>query len=216
MKTKLNIFCILILAVIVVGAMNSSFSFQSGFNAARRQNPLQGEQVDRQDMVTTPNSVTLIPVASKRMALTVKNEVNGKDIKVWPTQMYVDGDIADVPLPIAVASILAVVGVGLWLMTLVAFIIFIVNINHDRVIERQNVKMLRLAGIGLTVYGLMDTLISFLTSLHVAGQFAVKGYSVNYWDTICFTPIMFGMIAFVAAQVFAITLKMKEEQDLTI
>ena len=50
----------------------------------------------------------------------------------------------------------------------------------------------------------------------MSGQFRVSGYATDYFSYVSVLELSIGMVALIAAEIFAIGLKMKEEQELTI
>ena len=56
----------------------------------------------------------------------------------------------------------------------------------------------------------------FLSFHNVEKVFSVTGYSLSMADMVHITSLVLGISALIVAEVFAIGLKMKEEQELTI
>lgn len=59
-------------------------------------------------------------------------------------------------------------------------------------------------------------LLAFLSFHNVEKVFSVTGYSLSMADMVHITSLVLGISALIVAEVFAIGLKMKEEQELTI
>ena len=57
---------------------------------------------------------------------------------------------------------------------------------------------------------------AYLTLCSLREVFALEHYALDLPDTVNITTLMLGLVALIVAEVFAIGLKMKEEQDLTI
>ena len=57
---------------------------------------------------------------------------------------------------------------------------------------------------------------AFLSFYNVGKVFSVTGYSLSMADMVHITSLVLGLSALIVAEVFAIGLRMKEEQDLTI
>ena len=89
--------------------------------------------------------------------------------------------------------------------SIVAFIRFILNVNRDKVFVWKNVSLMRWAGWGLLVYCLGAIVIR----LYTTGSFCET--FLDHGDRLC-TCIFY----LIVAEAFAIGLKLKEEQDLTI
>lgn len=98
-----------------------------------------------------------------------------------------------------IAVILAAIG------SFVCFLRFILNVNQNNVLTGENVNLLRLTGIGLliiTVFVLCSTL------------WEGENFAVAFDETIGL--MIFSVFNLIVAEAFAIGLKLKEEQELTI
>ena len=85
------------------------------------------------------------------------------------------------------------------------FVRFILNVNRDKVFVWDNVILLRITGLGLLVAGLFAAVDEFLHG---------SGFTQVYEDYI--DVLLFCVFNLIVAEVFAIGLKLKLEQDLTI
>ncbi len=91
------------------------------------------------------------------------------------------------------------------IVSFVCFLRFILNVNQNNVLTGENVNLLRLTGIGLliiTVFVLSSTL------------WEGENFAVAFDETIGL--MIFSVFNLIVAEAFAIGLKLKEEQDLTI
>ena len=82
---------------------------------------------------------------------------------------------------------------------------FILNVNRDKVFVWQNVALLRWAGWGLLIPYIIIIVSELLN--HVP----IRQIYIEDSDS-----LIFGVFCLIMAEVFAIGLKLKEEQDLTI
>ena len=96
-----------------------------------------------------------------------------------------------------------IIFVGLY--ALACFIRFIRNVNRDQVFTWENVSLLRWSGWGLL--GIEVAMIIFD---------AIEGFSFSYIYQEDTNDLIFGVFILIVAEAFAIGLKLKEEQDLTI
>ena len=85
------------------------------------------------------------------------------------------------------------------------FFRFILNVNRNEVFVWDNVLMLRLTGICLMVVVLLISLNELLN-----GNTFTEVYN-DYFDM-----LIFCMFSLIVAETFAVGLRLKEEQDLTI
>ena len=91
------------------------------------------------------------------------------------------------------------------IVSFVCFLRFILNVNQNNVLTGENVNLLRLTGVGL----LIITVFSLCSTLWEGENLAValdKNIGL----------MIFSVFNLIVAEAFAIGLKLKEEQDLTI
>ena len=91
------------------------------------------------------------------------------------------------------------------LVSFISFIRFILNVNRNKVFVWENVNLLRLTACGLMILAVVatcDELYSGCSFVDVYEHF--------------FDAFLFGVFNLIIAEVFAVGLKLKEEQDLTI
>ena len=103
--------------------------------------------------------------------------------------------------------ILAIVVVYFGIRSFVSFIRFILNVNRDKVFVWENVRLLRWTGGGLLI-----------AVLSISIHDAIEHIPLEkiYHDYAPMSDLTFGVFCLIVAEVFAIGLKLKEEQDLTI
>lgn len=87
----------------------------------------------------------------------------------------------------------------------VCFIRFILNVNRNKVFEWDNVLMLRITGLGLLLFALLGS-----------AEELLSGVSLERVYDDFFEILIFCVFNLMVAETFAIGLKLKEEQDLTI
>ena len=90
------------------------------------------------------------------------------------------------------------------------------SINKSDIFNWKNVRRLRRLGILLIIGFVCTFLLAFLSFHNVEKVFSVTGYSLSMADMVHITSLVLGISALIVAEVFAIGLKMKEEQELTI
>ncbi len=215
MKKKLNLFCLLIFAVIVCDVLSMSNVFIAGFSSGMRHGAEK-----RNITETNPCNycyISLVPEEmSQATAQTITDKAGGKEQQAWPTQLIVPtGERMGVFAAIFKLVYTLAFGV-LALAALVAFVCFVRNANRDDIFTRKNIRLLRVVGWCLFAAGTIVTADGFY-DIHMARQaFSLGGYVVDYGSAADFTNIIFGLFTLVIAEAFAIGLRMKEEQELTI
>ena len=91
------------------------------------------------------------------------------------------------------------------IVSFVCFLRFILNVNQNNVLSGENVNLLRLTGVGL----LINTVFVLCFTLWEGENLAVA------FDK-AIGLMIFSVFNLIVAEAFAIGLKLKEEQDLTI
>ena len=94
---------------------------------------------------------------------------------------------------------------GAAVVSFICFFRFILNVNHNKVFEWDNVLLLRITGWGLLAFALLGS----------AGEMC-DGISLEKVYDDFFEILIFCVFNLIVAETFAIGLKLKEEQDLTI
>ena len=107
--------------------------------------------------------------------------------------------------PSFLAIITGLVAVVAAIGAFACFFRFILNVNRNEVFVWDNVLMLKLTGIGL-----------LLAALIASGHELFSGCSFTDVYDNYFGVLMFSVFNLIVAEVFAVGLKLKEEQDLTI
>lgn len=111
---------------------------------------------------------------------------------------------------------LAWVLVAFSVYVLVSFIRFIRNVNQEKIFHWDNVRLLRKMGWSLLLVYLVNILFVWLSYWDASQSLELEHYTLNYSHFLSDPMLLEGAIALVAAEVFAIGLRLQEEQDLTI
>ena len=104
-----------------------------------------------------------------------------------------------------IVYLFAFVVIAAAIVSFVCFLRFILNVNQNNVLTGENVNLLRLTGVGL----LIITVFALCSTLWEGENFAVA-FDKNIG------LMIFSVFNLIVAEAFAIGLKLKEEQDLTI
>lgn len=215
MKTKLNIFCLLIFAVIIVDILMATdlmFSgMVSGYKSAKHTQETNTESVDGYRVVSLiPNEITW------RNAITITDSATNKSYKAWPTQINLPIEDSSGTAGSILSIIIGIAIMVSGIITLVSFIRFVLNINRNKIFTRKNTRYLKRIGWCMVIIGLLAT-IKYCNDVYAATQtFSLTGYTIGYSDAVYTGTILFGLFSLVMAESFSIGLKMKEEQELTI
>lgn len=91
------------------------------------------------------------------------------------------------------------------LVSFLSFIRFILNVNRNKVFVWENVNLLRLTAYGLIIVAVVATCDELSTGCSFAEVYE------HFFDA-----FLFGVFNLIVSEVFAVGLKLQEEQDLTI
>ena len=100
-------------------------------------------------------------------------------------------------------------------MIIYNFIKIIVSVNKSVIFAWINVRRLRRIGLGFIIVFIADAIISIYGSNVIEGMISLSDYSIIK-ETFSIRVLIDGMTAFIAAEIIAVGLRLKEEQDLTI
>lgn len=211
MKTKLNIICVLLFAVLLASMIGGFFLAKVGFNSSA----VEASPTSPEDMlpVADVGLVNVMPIADRRTALKVTNELTGEQVCVWPTQMYVEkaAEQAGASGGGSLGLLLSVVAVVAGLFSLLAFIRFVIQVNRGAIVNKRNVSLLNICGACLLAYGVLATIVNLYVEWGETQLFRLANYATNPVEGIEFTPMLLGLVALVVAQVLGMAQKMKED-----
>lgn len=215
MKKKLNLFCILIFVVlafdmfIVLDVMFTGAVSGYGTAGGAGVKP-RGKLYDYVTLSLLPTEVT------DRTAKTVGPGSGGREYMAWPTQLMVPAGSCRTALSEPLAITGGVVSFVLGIVALTSFVCFVRNVNRREIFTRKNTAYLRRIGWCTIGAGALMTL-HYCYDMYVAQRaFRLDGYVVDYSSSIYSEYVLFGLFSLVMAEAFAIGLKMREEQELTI
>ncbi len=230
MKRRLNILCVVVLLVLGWSVGKSLYymyiaievGVEKGLEMAR--NADSTEDLERSkdfEALTNITTVGLVPrviteKAGTLMCDSVYNVKSGEFVPVAHGLLMV-GLKTSKSLGVRVlAGVLSWVSLIAIIWALVLFVRIIVAINRSDIFGWLNVRRLRRLGLLLILEFGCTCLSAYLTLCSLREVFALEHYELDLPDTVNITTLMLGLVALIVAEVFAIGLKMKEEQDLTI
>ena len=112
--------------------------------------------------------------------------------------------------PVAVMSLTG------YFMILFNFYLIIRAVNKSIIFAWINVKRLRRIGIGFLLSFFANVFAGMYLNNLKMNLFDVEDYNIVTSATFDGSSLMYGMITFLVAEIFAVGLRLKEEQDLTI
>lgn len=218
MKKRLNVLCLLVVLVLGYSIFESIYqvsvvmqaSYKAGYNA--------GKNRDMSDLNNIANMkpIALMPDAFPFFTDSILNEKTGEYVPVMHSQMIVSVKTKPNIVQSLAMTFSSFINVFAILTAIVIFILLIVSINKSNIFNWKNVRRLRWLGGALILSFICSVIPMCLTSSMLSDVFSIKGYSLHLSEFISITNLVLGLSALLVAEVFAIGLRMKEEQDLTI
>ena len=227
MKRRLNILCAVVLLVMSwsVGVslyymgLGMTKGVQMGLDAAREME--EGKTNAKLEEVNNMRTVSLLPKLLSEwkgefFTDSVRNEKTGQYVPMAYSNLMVSVPV-ETPVWQRVASTVMgflVLVASIW--ALVLFIRIVVSVNRSDIFNWSNVRRLRRLGILLIVVFVCVLLPEYMALCNLREVFSLESYELILSDSVKVTNLLLGLISLIVAEVFAIGLKMKEEQDLTI
>lgn len=215
MKTKLNVFCVLILISVLVDLFTSTINVYSFF--PRKVNT--AFKADPKDIEAYGNTSTafLKPDGSNPKSVTMINEVTGKPVRVFPCgEVEVSIDSRPSSAFIICWAILALCGLVLATVSLCKFVRFVWRVNKGQVFDWTTVKVLRQSGWTLIASSALFVVMMTGASYELAGRFAPEGYTINSLPVLGSLDLVSSFFILAMTEVLAIGIRLREDQELTI
>lgn len=220
MKKRLNILCLLVALVLGYSVFDSAY--QAGL--------MMVSSIERSLQMKTENKnvkaeikklqniqpVAVFPDNFPFLADSVLNDKTGEYIPMTYNQMIVSVETEPNLGQRIGLKLTAFANIFTALWAVIIFIKLIISINKSNIFNWKNVRRLRWLGWVLILSFLSSAIPMWITGSILSDTFALKGYSLHLSEFISITNLVLGLSALIVGEIFAIGLRMKEEQDLTI
>ncbi|MDR0896117.1 MAG: DUF2975 domain-containing protein [Prevotellaceae bacterium] len=217
MKRRLNILCVFVLLVLAYSLIETLYWVGLGMSAG-----ISAGMNDVERKAAKAGSIELVYLMPERifnggqLSDSVYNSKSGSYVSALHTQMLVHID-TNPPIGAELSTmLLSVIDLIVSAWAVIMFIRLVIAINQSDIFSWKNVKRLRRLGYLLLIAFGCSTLSAFIGLYNFAKIFAVPGYSFVWTELVAVTNLLLGLSALIVAEVFAIGLRMKEEQDLTV
>ena len=220
MKRRLNILCVLVILTLSFSVVEMGYylfiGFRAGWESAKAENTHLGDVAEVKNLKTIhllPDGISM--EGGELMRDSVYNEKSGT---------YVPAAYAALAISVPAESqwinfgvgVLAIIQFVCLFQAMFFFVRLVVAINRSQIFCWENVRWLRKLGMLLLVSFGCNLLSEYLNLQVIQEVFALPGYAISLREAVSITIPVLGLCAFIVAEVFAIGLKMKEDQDLTI
>lgn len=231
MKKRLNILCAIVLLVLGWSVIETSYYFvlgaakgaKAGYEYARQleENPQAANhaEINRLQGIT---NIHVLPRAFREfdlngwMADSVLNAKTGQYVPAMYYKMMISVKKPHNPVYSITNFLLSMLIIVANIWALVLFIKWILAVNRSDIFNWRNVRRLRLMGGLLLLSTACSVLTEYLSMRNLEQVFAMTDYELSLSGSISLSILLLGLCSLIVAEVFAIGLRMKEEQDLTI
>ena len=225
MKTRLNILSLLILAVFIfavgyeiyIGGVDFRQGFRDGYNDRRIQN--------NETTATSPTSEKFGNPYFLRLLLNTEKDAPVDSIYNKKTGQYHTAEFTTVKIYSQADTSLSYMSFAI-LSTLILLFVFptlvicfwsvILNINKEKIFDRSNIRSLRIMGVCFCLLAFCLGIPELILEIQAKEIIDIEGYSIVSGEWFMSSLWIYALISFLIAEVFAIGLRLKEEQDLTI
>lgn len=220
MKRRLNILCVIVMLVLSYSVLQTGYYFFIGAKAGVEAVVEQPDISTQKDLMNM-KYISLVPESFSISAGTlfqdsVYNEKSGEYVPVTYASMLVSVDSHPAKWEMIAEKALTFLQMGMYIWAIVLFIRLIISINKSDIFKWKNVRRLRRLGIALIIGFSCSFLTAYISFRSVDTIFSLRGYNLEVSEIVSSTMLVLGLSALIVGEVFAIGLKMKEEQDLTI
>ncbi|MCD8183135.1 MAG: DUF2975 domain-containing protein [Bacteroides sp.] len=222
MKRRLNILCVIVVLVLGYSVLETGYYFGMGLKLAVEAGGNASISMERQKELMNMKYISLMPENfsyvgdGEILQDSVYNEKSGTYVSASYGSLLVSVNTTMPIWMLMVSSLLPLLHLGVCVWAIALFIRLIISINKSDIFNWKNVRRLRFMGLALIISFCTSFLPSYFAFKRIGEVFALRGYKLDLSDTVNTTILVLGISTLIVAEVFAIGLKMKEEQDLTI
>lgn len=219
MKRRLNILCLIVMLVLGYSVLHAGYYFfvgaKLGVEAATEKRTQMHDVMNAQYINLIPKSLSLGGNGSLFVD-SVYNETSASYVPATYSSLLVSVETHPSTGSKIADKFLLFLQLILYIWAVVLFIRLIISINKSDIFNWRNVRRLRRMGIFLIVAFCCTLISAYLGLCSVEEVFSLRGYELSLSDVTDTTVLVLGICSLIVGEIFAIGLKMKEEQDLTI
>ena len=214
MKRRLNFITLLIGIAIVIIVMKSGEA--ALLKASIKSIRIERNNENKADKINNRFMLLFFEPVTDYMPSTLLNKKNGNMVPASISLAIVKAPIEKRPgLNLLWDFICSVIYFSSIIMVIFNFIKIIIAVNKSIIFEWINVRRLRRIGVGFLILFISGAFIMANQNSAASEVLEIENYKiVNYsYDG---AVLLLGIISFLIAEIFAVGLRLKEEQDLTI
>ena len=214
MKKRLNI--ITLLLFFAFGFHSSHFLGEEWYSL--KTGIKEGHNRQSPDAIKEHVFLTLFPKEHGVLVDSVYNEKSNTWLpaRIQTMEVIMKQDSPNSMLLNAVIFASAFILIGALIMVIICFTKLIMSINKSIIFDKKNIKRLRLIGIGLLLIFLYNFILELFQLRMARDMIAIPGYTISSSNVAAALNLILGIISFLVAEIFAIGLRLKEDQEFTI
>lgn len=216
MKRRLNVFCLVVMLVFCYSVFESAYYFSHAFMAGFRVGMNFEDNPELFNRTNNMKTIALFPDDYVNLKDSVYNEKSGEFVPALYGKIMVS---VKTPFNIWLKFTTVMcnfVGIFAMVLSVIFFIKLIIAINRSIIFNWKNVRRLRWLGAILILNFICSALPDYIWAYELSDVFSISGYSLNLSSLVSKLTLILGLVSLIVGEIFAIGLKMKEEQDLTI
>lgn len=125
-------------------------------------------------------------------------------------------EIKERKMPLLVVLPVGIIGLACMILIMVCFFKLVISVNKSVIFDRKNVRRLRYIGTGFLLLFLMNIGAGYYFLEMAKDLVQVPGYKISPGEVLEAKDLVMGLVAFFFAEIFAIGIRLREEQELTI
>lgn len=218
MKKQLNIICILVFLSLGFSLLPHIYAMGTGFVAGFKEGWNETRVLKRGLSETThrsPVELFLMPDFGGNV-IQLENLKTGKMLDVQMVSAIVWTDQNAQGIPSFIFAILEFIYIVTIVWAVISFYKLINTINHQIIFDWINVRRLNKLGILLLISAVIVIIINLLNYYSVAEDIVLDGHSINFFEVFNTINLILGLIALLVGRIFAMGIRLREEQELTI
>lgn len=217
MKKKFNVLCTIVFIILAINLGGSLY--YAGLGAAEGMEIAinRHRMTDKTVVTKTPVAISFLPTEAMIRPDSVVNTVTGKKTGIMAAQamLWVDKEVTGGVLGF-IAGFLAIGSCVLMLLIMWHFFNFIRNINRMEIFTWKNVNLLETMGGLLVTVFVMNIGYTAIQYWQVSQVFALEGRIFDFLTPLTDSTLILGVLAMITGEVFAMGLRLKKDQELTI
>lgn len=217
MKRRLNILCVLVTLVLSYSVFQAAYYFFVGAKiGVEMSTDADGKDGKKAlDLAFNMKEIALVP-EQFNFSDSVYNEKSGTYVPAMYSHMLVIVPVKANIWLMFTTHLFQTFYIFSLILAIFMFVKLIISINKSDIFLWKNVYCLRWMGGALIVSYLSAAIPLFITGYELSEVFNLRGYNLHQSELASTIALVLGIVSLIVGEIFAIGLKMKEEQDLTI